>query len=228
MTFDLHRSGGVWIWLLVLALAITSVGMNLKEEVMRPVISWFSDLSPSPFASRSPAPLQQPIEATLNIANAISIASESARQRSIDAPAGGLFVSTQFGVYGVGFFNTGNVHGDMGLGNPWIYVDSRNGQIVGADIPGTGSAGDIFLQAIFPLHSGRIIGLPGRVLMSVLGLSIALLAVTGIMIWYRKRQARRKTNSMSNKSFWIEDRLPKAFHSAQQSNGRYQHARNRI
>ena len=32
-----------------------------------------------------------------------------------------------------------------------------------------GSAGDIFLQSMFPLHSGRIIGIPGRMLMSLMG-----------------------------------------------------------
>lgn len=65
LTFDLHRSGGVWLWLLVLMLAVTSVSMNLKQEVMRPLVSVFSDLTPSPFASRTPAPLTQPIEPTI-------------------------------------------------------------------------------------------------------------------------------------------------------------------
>jgi len=48
----------------------------------------------------------------------------------------------------------------------------------------------VFLQAMFPLHSGRIIGVAGRVLMSVLGLAVAVLSVTGVLIWARKRRAR--------------------------------------
>ncbi|MCK1316969.1 PepSY domain-containing protein, partial [Bradyrhizobium sp. 23] len=40
------------------------------------------------------------------------------------------------------------------------------------------------------LHSGRIVGLFGRILISVMGLVVAALSVTGIVIWWRKRRAR--------------------------------------
>jgi uncharacterized iron-regulated membrane protein len=81
-------------------------------------------------------------------------------------------------------------HGDGGLGNPWLYFDAASGSFVSAQIPGTGSAGDIFMQAQFPLHSGRILGFTGRVMMSVFGVFIALVSVTGVLIYARKRRAR--------------------------------------
>ena len=59
-------------------------------------------------------------------------------------------------------------------------------------MPGSGSAGDIFLQSMFPLHSGRIVGVAGRVLMSVMGVVIATLSITGVLIWARKRRSRRR------------------------------------
>ncbi|WP_250862656.1 PepSY-associated TM helix domain-containing protein, partial [Caballeronia sp. INML3] len=31
LTFDLHRSGGVWIWGLLLMVAVTSISMNLGD-----------------------------------------------------------------------------------------------------------------------------------------------------------------------------------------------------
>jgi uncharacterized iron-regulated membrane protein len=46
------------------------------------------------------------------------------------------------------------------------------------------------MQAQFPLHSGRILGLPGRILISIMGLVVAMLSVTGIVIWARKRRTR--------------------------------------
>jgi uncharacterized iron-regulated membrane protein len=58
------------------------------------------------------------------------------------------------------------------------------------DIPGEGSAGDIFLQAQFPLHSGRIFGVAGRVAVSILGLAVAVLSATGVIIWARRRKRR--------------------------------------
>jgi len=190
LTFDLHRSGGMWIYALVLMLAVTSVAMNLREEVMRPLVSLFSELALSPFASRTPAPPDHPIEPLIPAARAIELAQAEAQRRGWTAPAGGLFLSTDVGVWGVGFYDVANSHSDGGLGNPWLYVDSRSGALAGADVPGTGSAGDIFLQSMFPLHSGRLIGITGRVLMSITGALIAMLCVTGVLIWARKRRAR--------------------------------------
>lgn len=191
LNFDLHRSGGVWLFPLVLMLAVTSVSMNLKEQVMRPVVGWFSTLSPSPFANRVPAPPEAPLEPTIPREDILRLAEAEGQRRGWQTPVGGLFLSTIFGVYGAGFFEAGNSHGDKGLGNTWVYFDARNGTLVGADVPGEGSAGDLFLQAMFPLHSGRILGMPGRALMSFCGLAIALFSVTGVVIWARKRKARQ-------------------------------------
>jgi uncharacterized iron-regulated membrane protein len=200
LTFDLHRSGAMWVYLLVLMLAFTSVGMNLREPVMRPLVSWFSDLSPSPFASRTPAPAAQPIEPRLSLRQAVTAAQRLARERGITALPGGAFVSTEFGIWGVGFYAPDNSHGDGGLGNPWIYVDSRTGEPAGADVPGTGSAGDIVMQSLFPLHSGRILGLPGRVLLSLMGALVAMLSATGVLIWVRKHRARRHPSAVPTPS----------------------------
>jgi uncharacterized iron-regulated membrane protein len=186
LNFDLHRSGGVWVWLVLLMMAVTSVSMNLGSEVMRPVVSWVSTLSPSPFDTRVPVAAAEP---EVSPEAVLATAAREAERRAWTAPAGGLFYSSEFKVYGVGFFEPGEDHG-AGLGNPWLYFDSRTGVPVGADVPGQGSPGDIFMQAQFPLHSGRILGVTGRVLISAMGLIVALLSVTGIVIWARKRAAR--------------------------------------
>ncbi len=190
LNFDLHRSGAVWIWALLLMVALTSVSMNLNGQVVRPLVSAFSTLSASAFDSRQPQPPEQPIEAVLRRERIMALAKAEARRRGWTEPAGGLFYSSAYGVYGVGFFAPGNDHGDSGLGNSWLYFDGKDGSPAGASVPGSGSAGDIFMQAQFPLHSGRIIGLPGRIIMSTLGLLVAMLSVTGLVIWLRKRRAR--------------------------------------
>jgi uncharacterized iron-regulated membrane protein len=40
-----------------------------------------------------------------------------------------------------------------------------------------------------PLHSGNIVGLGGRILISLSGLVTAMLSITGVVIWLRKRRA---------------------------------------
>lgn len=200
LTFDLHRSGGVWIWALLLTLAVTSVSMNLPFQVTRPLVNLFSPLTPSPFEQRTPTTLDEAVEPRLTRAEAITRAQAEARQRGIQAPPGGIYYSAEFGLYGVGFFAAGADHGDGGLGNPWLTIDAQNGQLLSADIPGRGSAGDVFMQAQFPLHSGRILGLPGRILLSVLGLAVAMLSLTGILIWLRKRAGRVAARQRAGKA----------------------------
>lgn len=193
LVFDLHRSGGVWLWLLVLMVAITSVAMNLREPVMKPLVNSLSPLTPPPLEGRAAADqchVKGHVTAGISRQAVLDVASQEARRQGWRTPLGGLFHLPQQAAWGVGLFKPGASHGDGGLGNTWLYVDAQTGALLGQEVPGTGSAGDVFMQAMFPLHSGRIIGLPGRVLMSVLGLCIAGLSLTGVLIWARKRKAR--------------------------------------
>jgi uncharacterized iron-regulated membrane protein len=189
LNFDLHRSGGIWMWFLVLTLAVTSVSMNLGGQVTRPIVSWFSTLSESPFARRTPVMPQRVKAPKITALQAIALARTEAARRGWRDPAGAIFYSAEFDLFSVGFFAPGKDHGDGGLGNPWLYFDAQTGAAAAEAVPGTGSAGDIFMQAQFPLHSGRIIGIPGRILISIMGLLIAMLSVTGVVIWARKRRA---------------------------------------
>lgn len=190
LNFDLHRSGGVWVWIFLLILAITSVSMNLNQQLVRPLVASLSTLTPSPFDTRVPTELEKPIEPGVSRDQVLAAAAAMGRQRGWTDPASGVFYSSSTGLYGVGFFQPGNDHGDVGLGNNWLYFDGKDGSFAGASVPGTGSAGDIFLQAQFPIHSGRILGLAGRIFISGMGLVVAMLSITGLIIWFRKRKAR--------------------------------------
>jgi uncharacterized iron-regulated membrane protein len=130
----------------------------------------------------------------------VEMARVEARRDGINAAPGGLLYSPLVNAYGVGYFEAGNGHGDAGLGNAWLFWNAQTGKSIGAHIPGRGSAGDIFMQAQFPLHSGRIIGLTGRIVVSVLGVVVAMLSATGFLIWMKKARARRRSTSGSKVS----------------------------
>ena len=38
--------------------------------------------------------------------------------------------------------------------------------------------------------AGRIAGLPGRIIVSIMGIAVAMLSITGLVIWWKKRKAR--------------------------------------
>jgi uncharacterized iron-regulated membrane protein len=193
LTFDLHRSGGVWLWVLLTVVALTSVSMNLGSQIVRPVVSVFSTLAPDPFRTVAPGPALSLDEALRARDRIIAEAAEMGRRAGISAPPGGLFAVPSLGYLAVGYYEPGKDHGDVGLGNPWLFMSGRTGQVIAKQIPGEGSAGDIFIQAQFPLHSGRIAGLAGRIAVSFLGVMVAVLSVTGVLIWLKKARARRKS-----------------------------------
>lgn len=103
-----------------------------------------------------------------------------------------MFYSQAYGIYGVSFFKPGDDHGAGGVGPAVLYFDGIDGRLLGDRQPWKGTAADIFVQAQFPLHSGRILGLPGRILISAMGLVVAMLSVTGVVIWWRKRSSRAR------------------------------------
>ena len=188
--FDLHRAFSLWTWALLFILAFTAFSLNLYKEVFYPVLTSVSKVTPSPFDTIVPVSPRQPVEPALSYAAIVDLAAGEARRRGWTAPAGAAFYSPEFGVYGVGFFKGGDEHGAGGVGPPYLYYDGK-GTLLGQRQPWQGTVADIFVQAQFPLHSGRILGLPGRILISCMGIVVAMLSVTGTIIWWKKRRARR-------------------------------------
>ncbi len=191
LNFDLHRSGGVWTWALMLVLAVTSVAMNLHDEVMEPVVNLFSRTSPSPFDERPRRSAQQSAQPPAVGREAIVQAARTeGLRRGWSDPPGFLSYRAAFGLYGVDFYVPGISR--PGLGPPRLYFDGDTGALVGQRVPGEGSAGDLFMRLQFPLHSGRIAGVPGRVVVTLLGVAVTVLSVTGVVLWLIRRSARRR------------------------------------
>lgn len=190
LNFDIHRALGLWTWALLFVLAFTGFSMNLHREVFFPVMSLISDVTPSPFDERSPATNHAPIERRLDYADVLALANNEAQARAWKAPMGDAFYAPDFGIYGVRFFYADEDHGVGGVGHPTLYFDSTDGRLLGERIPWQGTTADLFMQAQFPLHSGRILGLAGRILISLMGIVVAALSVTGVLIWVKKARAR--------------------------------------
>lgn len=190
INFDIHRAFGLWTWALLLIVAFTGFSLNLHREVFAPMMSVISEVTPNVFTQRGPSPIDNPITPKLGYPDILARGVQDARLRGFTEPAGSLFYAPRYGVYGVGFFEQGDDHGAAGVGPIYLYYDSQDGRPLGDRVPWSGTAADIFMQIQFPMHSGRILGLPGRILISVMGVIAAALSVTGVVIWYRKRRSR--------------------------------------
>ncbi len=190
LNFDLHRAGGLVVFIPILVIAFTSFSLNLYREVFYPLLSLVSTTTPGPYETLAFAPLGQSVTPKLDFAQAIAAARTEAAKRGWTTPLGGIYHEQRGGFYNVSFFPPGGdaSEGSMGLSN--LYIDGQDGRVLSENRPWHGTAADVFVQLQFPLHSGRILGLPGRILMSLTGVAVAMLSVTGIVIWARKRRGR--------------------------------------
>jgi len=192
LNFDLHRAFSLWTWGLLFILAFTAFSLNLYREVFYPIMKTVSELTPTPFDTRVPADMRNPILARVSYEKILQQAAQESLLREWKEPPGSVFYSQAYGIYGVSFFKPGDDHGAGGVGPAVLYFDGIDGRLLGDRQPWKGTAADIFVQAQFPLHSGRILGLPGRILISAMGLVVAMLSVTGVVIWWRKRSSRAR------------------------------------
>jgi uncharacterized iron-regulated membrane protein len=192
LNFDLHRAFGLWTWGLLFVIAFTAFSLNLYREVFYPVMTKISKVTPSAFDLKVRAPKHNPVSPNSQYSEIITKAQNDAVKRSWPEPVGSVQYNQGFGVYTVQFYYPKEGHGVGGVGHKRLYYDGQDGGYLGDREPWKGTAADIFLQAQFPLHSGRILGMPGRIIISAMGLVVAMLSVTGIALWWRKYFSRRR------------------------------------
>lgn len=173
--FDLHRAVSLWLWGLLLILAFTSMALNLRHEVFNPLVGLFSPLAEARLATRPPLAVPTP-----SFDQVVETARADARARGEDDALRRVSYHP-----GQGFFL-------VRLESRSYVLAGQDGAVLGTQALGEGSAGDVLSQLMFPLHSGQVAGLPGRVLVAVCGLAVCLLSVTGLVIWWTKRRARRR------------------------------------
>lgn len=189
LNMDLHRAGGLWLWLLLLPIAISSVAMNLPSQVFKPVVSLLSPIEPSVYEARGRMPSDQLGVTRLTYQQAYERAREEGKRLGLTAAIGELYYSFEYNFYGAGF----GQHDTEAHGKSWLFFHGTDGHLLGQEIAGQGTLGERFYRLQLPIHGGRIIGFTGQVLIAVLGLVIAVLSVTGIYIWWRKWLARRSS-----------------------------------
>lgn len=189
--FDMHRAFGLWTWLLLIILAFSAAALNLYREAFIPAMQSAFTLTPTSFDLRAPLPRVQQQPPTVDFETVLALAAKDALARDWQAPAGRISYSAAYQLFSVDFYYPEADHGVAGAGHKRLYYDATDARFLGQRIPWQGTAGDLIVQAQFPLHSGRILGLPGRILISVMGLVVAMLSVTGLYLWWKKRKARK-------------------------------------
>ncbi len=191
LNLDLHRAFGLWLWIALILLALSSAYLNLREEIFRPVLSVLSN--PTPFPSVDTPVSERESGKLLSFDDIRKRANARAQARGWHWRATGISYFREQGIYLALMWPAHHDRG-LGFGAPILYYDAYSGKMIGSVLPGEGSSADLFMQLQFHLHSGQVAGLPGRIAVCLLGLIVALLSVTGVVVWWKKYRSRTLAN----------------------------------
>jgi uncharacterized iron-regulated membrane protein len=71
-----------------------------------------------------------------------------------------------------------------------VHVDAESGALKLVLLPSGQYTGNTISNWLYALHMANVFGLPYRILVCVMGLVVAMLSITGVYIWWKKRQSR--------------------------------------
>jgi uncharacterized iron-regulated membrane protein len=166
----------------------TGVAMIFKPAT-RSVTSLFSPVRPDPdFGKSTPIPGRAPIGVDAAVAIADNVFPEG-RIHWV------LLPSAPKGVYVVGKQSDDEPNRSKTFRN--VGVDQYSGDVLQVQDRKDFTAGERFLEWIFPLHSGEAFGRLGRPFVLLIGMAPLILYATGFLRWRQKRRARKRIDNRS-------------------------------
>jgi len=193
--FDLHRAGSLWCWVMLFIFAWSSVMMNMRAQVYDWVTRTVFEYR-SPLDEYRAMPKLNKESPTFDWRAAQTIGEKLMAEQSIlhGFTAGqplGLSYSAQTGTYRY------EVRGSRDLferapkgGSTSVTFDGDTGKLIKLYQPTGEHTGNTVDSWLYALHMARIFGRPYQIFVSVLGLVVVMLSVTGAYIWWKKRNAR--------------------------------------
>lgn len=198
---DSHRAIGLWVWALLLLFAVTGFALNLPQYYVRFMNAFtdyahFQELPPRPGLDR---PLLNP---PVSWYEALELGQrymgEQARAQGFEVgkPAA-LEYRRDLGMY----FYLAHTSRDLRHGHTpnetdspataaTLAIDARDGSYLGVQLPTGQRASNTITSWMIALHTTAIGGLPWQIAVSVFGLIVSTMIVTGVLIWWRKRSVR--------------------------------------
>ena len=191
LVFDLHRAGGLWLWAMLLVFAWSGVAFNLYgvyAAVMQPLFAHQGAEEAVARHTPSPGPhLDWPaaraqgrlLMAQLARRNTFTILEENA-----------LAYERAPGVYSYSVRSSRDVRASKGLTT--VFFDAASGRQLAAWLPTGAASGDTIRSWISALHMASMWGWPFKLFICAMGMMVAGLSVTGVLIWRRKRLGKAK------------------------------------
>ncbi|MGQ0591201.1 MAG: PepSY-associated TM helix domain-containing protein [Gammaproteobacteria bacterium] len=187
--YDLHKTSGFYTALVLFAVLLSGVSMVLSEQFVS-VVELFSPATYRYFFHSTPRPDATPIPMAQAVTAVNTLYPEGRAHWIYGAPeATDTYTVCKNGVDRPGSW----------LDRVCVVLDRYTGEFLDVDDPRIGSAGEVFMQWQWPLHSGYAFGWTGRILVFLIGFACPVLFVTGFIRWRQKRRARQRKESLVSK-----------------------------
>lgn len=179
--FDLHQVSGIYLLPVLLVIAFSGVSLVFAKQVSAVVGTVLEVQS-------RPAPLSGPSDTLpLSADDAVAIA----RDRLPEATLQRLYLpKDDSGSYRIAYTLPTDAWQDFGANSLWL--DQYSGAELALWQVGELAPGSQFMSWQFPLHNGDALGMPGRLLVLITGLTPLLFFITGGYLWWSKRQLKRR------------------------------------
>ena len=194
INFDIHRAVSLWLWVVLLVFAWSSVYMNLWGSFYLHVTRAITEFHPPWYhlANRDPGPRLPPMnwrDAERYANNALQkLISEENIQ--VFAPNSMSYVPS-YRAYRYRVYSDRDLSGQHVRTE--IYIDAVSGQPIFIYLPTGQYAGNTISSWLHTLHRARIWGLWYQVFISLLGIAIVVISVSGIIVWWNRRSSNNKT-----------------------------------
>lgn len=184
VNYDLHRAVGIWTLLIVGGWGLTAVYFLVPERVSGLV----NAISPV-VGMKAPAPLKAALTGSV---------------LPLDVLLAGMPAVTEGEVSGISIpekpGDPVTVYAERGKAGDFshrdiVTVDGRTGKALAVWHYGENrSLGDWILWLVYPLHFGTVWGLGVKVVWATLGLSVAVLSVTGVLMYWNRKLSKWVAN----------------------------------
>jgi uncharacterized iron-regulated membrane protein len=100
-----------------------------------------------------------------------------------------LSYDTNLGLYSYNMLSDHNIFDHFGATS--VFFDGDTGELLAVFLPSGQNSGVTITLWFFVLHTAAVWGLPYQIFVCCMGIVVAMLSITGVYIWLKKRKARR-------------------------------------
>lgn len=197
LVFDLHRAGGLWLWPMLLVFAWSGVAFNLYgayAAVMRPLFP--HQPAEEVVARHTPSKAPHMDWHAARTQARVLMAQLARSEHFAILEENALAYERELGVYSYKVRSSRDVRAQYGLTT--VYFDAAGGTQLAAWLPTGTASGDSIRSWISALHMASMWGWPYKLFVCILGVLVAGLSVTGVLVWRRKRLGQAKARAFSH------------------------------